>query len=167
MSTPLEIERKYLIAYPDTAWLKSRPDVTQSEITQTYLSSPEGEERRVRMRRAGDTVTYYHTVKRKVTSVTREEHERIITEAEYKALLIEADPEKRPLSKTRYLVPCGELCIEIDVYPFRDDQAIAEVELPSEDTPVVFPPELKVIREVTGETAYKNSTLAKSHRDDQ
>ena len=58
MSTPLEIERKYLISYPDTAWLEGRPDVTVSEITQTYLLSSEGEERRVRERREGKEVVY-------------------------------------------------------------------------------------------------------------
>ena len=161
MSAPLEIERKYLIAYPDVAWLQSHPHVTVSEITQTYLVAPDGEERRVRARREGDTVTYYHTVKRKVTAVTREELEKIITESEYKALLAEADPQKHPLSKTRFCLPQGGLCIEIDIYPFWNDKAVAEVELDCEDTPVSFPPEIKVIREVTGEKAFKNSELAK------
>ena len=161
MPTPLEIERKYLIAYPDVAWLQSQPDVTVSEITQIYLVAPEGEERRVRVRREGETVTYYHTVKRKVTAVTREESETAISETNYRELLSEADPAKHPLSKTRYCVPHEGLCIEIDVYPFWDHQAIAEVELDSEDTPVSFPPEIKVIREVTGEKAFKNSELAK------
>ncbi|MBQ9779441.1 MAG: hypothetical protein IJW00_00690 [Clostridia bacterium] len=159
--TPLEIERKYLIEYPDITWLESCPDVTKSEIKQTYLTSAEDEERRVRMRREGNTVTFYYTVKRKITVVTREEQEEIIKEAEYVALLCEADPQKRPLSKTRYCFPHKGLCIEIDVYPFWDDQAIAEVEMEGENTPVSFPPEIKVIREVTGEKAYKNSELAK------
>ena len=161
MSTPLEIERKYLIEYPDMAWLESRPDVKKSEITQTYLIASEGEERRVRMRREGDAVTYYHTVKRAVTAVIREEREAVITESSYHAHLTEADPHKRPLQKTRYCVPYGGLCIEIDVYPFWDRQAVAEVELDGEDTPVCFPPEIKIIREVTGEKAFKNSELAK------
>lgn len=159
-NTPLEIERKYLIVYPDIAWLESRSDVTKSEITQTYLAAPEGEERRVRMRREGECVTYYHTVKRRITAVTRAEHETVITEAEYKALLSESDPEKRPLTKTRYCISYEGLCIEIDVYPFWEHQAIAEVELPCEDTPVRWPPEIKMIREVTGERAFKNSQLA-------
>lgn len=158
---PLEIERKYLIEYPNIPWLESRPEVTVSEITQTYLTSAEGEERRVRMRREGDTVTYCYTIKRKVTAVTREEREEIITEDEYANLLCEADPQKHPLSKTRYCLPHKGLCIEIDVYPFWDNQAVAEVELDSEDMPVSFPHEIKVIREVTGEKAYKNSELAK------
>ncbi len=161
MSTPLEIERKYLIAYPDVTWLESRPDVKKSDITQTYLSSPDGSEVRVRRREENGVVTYYRTEKRAVTAVVREEDERVITEAEYEAALALADPTKRPLRKTRYVLPYRGLGIEIDVYPFWDDKAIAEVELDSEDTPVVFPPEVKVIREVTGETAYKNSTLAR------
>ncbi len=158
---PLEIERKYLIAFPDLSWLESRPDVTKSEITQTYLASPDGEEHRVRKRQTGNTVTYYHTVKRKVTAVTREERERIITASEYNARLTEAAPDKRTLEKTRYCVPHGGLLIEIDVYPFWDDKAIAEIELPGEDMSVSFPPEIQVIREVTGEKSFKNSELAK------
>lgn len=161
MSTPLEIERKYLIEYPDVAWLERDPDVTKYEITQTYLSASDGEERRVRMRREGDTVTYYETVKRKVTDVTREERETIITKETYETLLAEADPTRRPVKKTRYCLPYGGSCIEIDLYPFWTDRAIAEVELPDETTPVSFPQALKVIREVTGERAYKNSELAK------
>ncbi len=161
MASPLEIERKYLIEHPNLAWLVSRPDVQISEITQTYLTSPDGEERRVRKRREGDRVTFYHTVKRKVTAVTREERETVITEAQYNAYLSEADPDKPTLQKTRYCLPYGELCIEIDVYPFWDHQAIVEVELDSEETPVCFPPEIKVIREVTGEKGFKNSELAK------
>jgi CYTH domain-containing protein len=161
MSTPLEIERKYLIEYPDIAWLESRPDVTKSEITQVYLLSEDGAEVRLRRRKENGIVTCYRTEKRYVTAVTREEYEVIISKADYEAALTLADPAKSPLRKTRYVLPHGGLHIELDVYPFWDDQAIAEVELPSEDTPVVFPAEVKIIREVTGEKAFKNSELAK------
>ena len=160
-SIPLEIERKYLIEYPDLAWLHRQPNLQKCLITQTYLLSAEGEESRVRERLEGECVTYYHTVKRKITAITREEQERIITKAEYEKLLEAADPQKRPLSKTRYCLPYGGLQIEIDVYPFWSNQAIAEVELSSEDEAVEFPPEITVIREVTGESAFKNAELAR------
>ncbi len=161
MSVPFEIERKYLIEIPDISWLEDHPAVTKSEIIQTYLVASEGEERRVRMRREGDQVTYFYTVKRKITAVTREENETVISKEAYQERLSEADPNKRPLEKTRYCLPYKGLCIEIDVYPFWSYQAIAEMELDSENTPVCFPPEIKVIREVTGEKAFKNSELAK------
>jgi len=163
MAKPLEIERKYLIEYPNLAWLTSHPGVTVSEITQTYLSSPGEEERRVRMRKEGETVTYYYTVKRRVTAVTREEEEAVITEMQYNAYLTEADPNRHPLQKTRYCIPYEDKVLEIDVYPFWDHQAILEVELLREDMSVALPPEIRVIREVTGEKAFKNSELAKGH----
>ena len=36
---PYEIERKYLIEYPDTAWLESLPNCERVEIIQTYLKN--------------------------------------------------------------------------------------------------------------------------------
>ena len=50
---------------------------------------------------------------------------------------------------------------EIDVYPFWNDKAIAEIELSDENASVEFPPKIKVIKEVTEDEAYKNASLAK------
>ena len=49
----------------------------------------------------------------------------------------------------------------IDVYPLRQDKAIAEIELSSENTAVTFPDFIKVIKEVTDDPEYKNAALAK------
>ena len=46
---PYEIERKYLIEYPDIKWLESNPSCQRIEIIQTYLNSAAGEEVRVRL----------------------------------------------------------------------------------------------------------------------
>ena len=50
---------------------------------------------------------------------------------------------------------------EIDVYPFWQDKAIAEIELSDENAQVVFPEQIKVIKEVTEDEAYKNASLAR------
>jgi len=50
----------------------------------------------------------------------------------------------------------------VDLYPFWQDQAVLEVELEQEDDLISIPPELTVLREVTGDAAYKNAVLAKS-----
>ena len=47
---PYEIERKYLIEYPDIKWLESNPACQRIEIIQTYLNSTNGDEVRVRQR---------------------------------------------------------------------------------------------------------------------
>jgi CYTH domain-containing protein len=68
----------------------------------------------------------------------------------------------RRLTKRRHRVPDGELTWEIDEFTDRN-LVLAEIELPTADSEVEFPGWLKphVDREVTGEPAYLNSTLAK------
>ena len=38
---------------------------------------------------------------------------------------------------------------EIDIYPFWNDKAILEIELSDENTRVVFPEKIKVIKQLT------------------
>jgi len=158
---PLEIERKYLIEYPDVAWLESLPNCRRVEIIQTYLRSEDGAETRVRQRGADGSYIYIKTTKRAVTGLKRVEVEQRLTKDEYLTLLMDADPDCRPIRKTRYCLTYENRYLEIDVYPFWNDKAIVEAELSDEHERVVFPPELKVIREVTDEPAFKNAALAR------
>jgi len=157
---PFEIERKYLIEYPDINWLESLPNCHKVDIIQTYLLAPGGDEVRVRQRGENGSYTYTQTTKRKVTDVKRVEIERRLTQREYLTLLMEADPALHPIRKTRYCLTWDEQYFEIDVYPFWDDKAIVEIELSDENAPIRFPKELKVIREVTDDEEYKNYSLA-------
>ena len=50
---PYEIERKFLIEYPDIKLLESMPNCRKVEIIQTYLKSENDEEVRIRQRGAG------------------------------------------------------------------------------------------------------------------
>ena len=158
---PYEIERKYLIEYPDIDWLESNPNCKRIEIVQTYLESGEGEEVRVRKRGADGHYVYFMTSKRKVSDIKRVEVEKRLSKAEYLRLLKNADKTKKPIYKTRYCLTYENQYFEIDVYPFWDDKAIAEIELCDENTNVVFPKQIKVIKEVTNDDEYKNSSLAK------
>ena len=53
---------------------------------------------------------------------------------------------------------------EIDVYPFSQDKAIMRAALPENAPVLTAPPEITVLREVTGDPAYKNRQLAKNQR---
>ena len=157
---PYEIERKYLIRYPDLSRLEL--EAARSEIVQTYLVRPEdGGRSRVRKRSTNGKTTYTHTVKKRVNELRSEEWEREIDEEEYARLLKAADPERATLHKTRYCLPYRGHVFEIDVYPFWKDRAVMEVELRSEDEAAPLPPEIEVVREVSGEKEYSNSSLAK------
>ena len=156
-----EIERKFLIEYPDIDWLESHLPCSRAEITQTYLKCDPDEEIRVREKIEGDRRHYFHTAKRKISGIKRIEIEREIQKDEYERFLADADPAKRQICKTRYRFLYKNQCIEIDLYPFWQDKAIAEIELRDENDPVFFPQEIKVIKEVTHDKAYKNASLAK------
>ena len=157
---PLEIERKYLIEYPDVKWLNSLPNCRKVDIIQTYLLSNEGEELRVRQRGENGSYIYFKTLKRKASDASRVEIEERLSQDEYLSLLMEADPTRRPIRKTRYCLTYENRYFEIDLYPFWTDRAIAEIELKDKNEQFRFPQEIKVIREVTDEESYKNVNLA-------
>lgn len=155
---PLEIERKFLIPYPNITELKALPGCAALEIVQTYLC---GGAARVRKSASENGCTYTHTEKRKISELTRIEIEREISEEEYLEYLRSADPAFRPIEKTRLRIPYGGHIFEIDIFPFWQDKAVAEVELKSEDEEIAFPHWLNIIDEVTFDPAYKNVSLAR------
>lgn len=157
---PFEIERKFLIQYPDLNWLENIPNCQRIEIIQTYLISKEGEEVRVRQRGMNGNYIYFQTLKKAVSGLKRVEIERRLSKDEYLTLLMDADPTKRQIRKTRYCLTFENQYFEIDVYPFWTDKAIIEIELSDENAEIVFPEQIKVIKEVTEDDAYKNASLA-------
>lgn len=157
---PYEIERKFLIKYPNIKWLENNPNCQKVEIIQTYLTSFNGDEIRVRQRGSNGNYVYFKTIKKQVTDLKRVEIESKISCEEYLTLLMEADTSKHQIRKNRYCLTYNNQYFEIDVYPFWQDKAIVEIELSEENADIDFPAEIKVIKEVTGDESYKNATLA-------
>lgn len=158
---PYEIERKYLIEYPDIKALEILPNCKKVEIIQTYLKSPEGDEIRIRQRGSKGNYIYFETRKRTISGLKRVEVERRLTKDEYLERLMDADPTRKPIRKDRYCLADGNQYFEIDVYPFWTDQAIMEIELSNPNEEIRFPDIIKVLREVTEDEQYKNASLAK------
>ena len=158
---PCEIERKFLIQYPNLKALESNPDCRKVEIIQTYLKSEKDEEIRVRQRGEDGHYIYVKTTKKKISGLKRIEIESRITKDEYLTLLMEADTTRRQIRKNRYCLMYQNQYFEIDVYPFWSDKAIMELELSNENEEIHFPKDIKVIKEVTDDDNYKNASLAK------
>ena len=157
---PYEMERKFLIEYPDLDWLENNPLCHRVDIDQTYLISDPGEEIRLRRRGEDGNYIYYETHKRIIDGMKRISTEARLSKSQYRRLMKNADPDCLPIHKKRYCLTYDNQYFEIDVYPFWNDQAILEIEL-REDTEIRFPQQIHVIREVTGDPAYKNRSLAK------
>ena len=158
---PYEIERKFLIEYPDLAALTALPNCEKLEIIQTYLKVTPGEELRIRQRGSQGHYLYFETRKKILNDMTRIETERRLTQAEYLTRLMDADPALRPIRKDRYCISLDNHYYELDIYPFWEDQAILEIELSSPDEEVELPAMFRLIREVTDDPAYKNAALAR------
>ena len=165
--SPLEIERKYLIEFPDLNYLASLPNCRKVEISQTYLKTDDhAEEVRIRQRGDNGHFIYFKTRKKKLSDTTRVEEEERLTQDEYLALLMQADPDYRPIRKQRWCLSENGLYYEIDIYPEWTDQALMEVELRDEHQKITLPEGIRVIREVTGEEAYSNHFLAQIKKAD-
>ena len=158
---PYEIERKYLIEYPEISALEALPNCEKVEIIQTYLQADHDDEVRIRQRGSRGNYIYFETRKKTISGLKRIEIERRLTKDEYLERLMDADPTRMPIWKDRYCLADGNQYFEIDIYPFWNDQAILEIELSDPEEEIRFPKMLKVIREVTEDEAYKNASLAK------
>lgn len=158
---PFEIERKFLIYYPNIKELENMPNCTKVDISQTYLKSNDDIERRVRARGINGDYLYYLTEKRKVSNIKRVEIERKLTQNEYLTLLMESDNKLHTIHKTRYCLSENNQYFEIDIYPEWDNQAIMEIELSSENEIIKTPKFIKIIKEVTDDNDYKNYQMAK------
>ena len=130
-----------------------------------YLSrGDDGLHRRIRrIEHADGSVEYVLTHKGSTAngSISRQEHEEPLTEDEYRALLADADPARRPIRKTRHVVPHGRQVIEIDVFEIPAGLVVAEVELDDEDEAVTLPDWLGEWYEVTSDARYMNAALAR------
>lgn len=157
MDRKFEIERKFLIKYPDLSMLRNLDGCEEIKIEQTYC------ENGIRLRKwtRGSKTVYIKTVKYKISDMTRLEEEGEISREEYDRLITTANKECNTIKKVRYRYPFENRVLEIDVFPFWSKQAFLEVELEDEKAAFKLPDFIEVIREVTFDKQYRNYALSK------
>lgn len=144
----IEIERKFLVC--DNSW---RDAAVGTDYKQGYLAVvPRCS---VRVRVADDEA--WLTVKSGDGGLTRQEYEYPVPREDAEGMLALCEPVV--ISKTRYLVTCGDHRWEID--EFHGDNAglvVAEIELSREDEPFEKPRWLG--KEVSDDLRYYNAALS-------
>ena len=158
----IEIERKYIIKRPSEGDMSVMPEYTVSRITQIYLRPIGGATHRVRRRERADGVEYTETRKIRIDKMSSTEIEREITEEEFERLAAEIDVHTRPINKTRYTFIYSDQLFEIDVYPEWKHTAVMETELDSRDKEVEIPEFIRIIADVTGNSAYSNASMSRA-----
>ena len=142
-----EKERKFLIARPDPAWLESIPGCKRIEMKETWLRGFSGGESRIRQRGIGSNLLFFETKTRSTANGGTIETEKRLTRDRYLEMMERADPDRKPISKTRYFFTYKAQYIKIDLYPEWPDKAVAEIEVNADSNYVMFPEELQVISE--------------------
>ena len=159
---PMDKKHKYLIAMPDMNRLVVNYGAVPFEMTQNYLvvTNP-NIERRIRKQKNGSEFLFFYTEKHTMEDGAVWDTERPISKKEYKKYLLEADPDLQPVHKVKYRFNDRHQRFEIDVYPFSRDRAVMFAYAGADENEIVPPPEVTILREVTGVPEYKNKTLAK------
>lgn len=159
---PAQLERKFLIEYVDEDGLAAYEPVEQN-ITQTYLKGrAKGTERRARKVVSNNAISYFYTEKRPISPIERIENERLLSQKEYLRKIEEVDPEFGSVSKRRFCFLYNGRYCTVDTYPTNANYAILDVQLSDKDETVDLPPEIHVIKEVTGDVNYQGHMISKS-----
>lgn len=144
-----EIERKFLVK--NDSYKKECIEIL--DITQGYIMR--ADKGVVRIRTVGDNG--YITIKTKNDGNSRHEWEYLI---DYKDAneMIKLLCEGTIIRKKRYIVPFGGHKWEVDEFTAPRNMVVAEVEIKSENEPVVLPDFIG--EEVSGNPAYYNSNIS-------
>jgi len=152
----VETERKYIVEV-----VSELPECIESEIRQTYLVADPGCEVRLRQRKSSDSQINILTTK-KMTSQNEElVIERQVSNSLCESLLQQADPYRQTITKTRKSFIWKGQFFELDTYHTpASGLVILETKGILNHEDVKFPPFLKMVEDITGNTKYYNYNLA-------
>lgn len=166
---PIETERKYIVEI-----VGSLPEeCIESDITQTYLVGEPGSEIRLRRRTWDGKSVNIHTTKKTLSPTEELLTERQVSNNLYETLLQQADPYRRTIHKQRKSFIWQGQFFELDTY-LDPHLQLSSQDGGSEKKPLTiletkgmachedikFPPFLRVIEDITGNTRYYNYNLA-------
>ena len=154
---PVEQERLYKVEV-----IGEIPGAIESNITQTYLVAEPGCEVRLRRREwSRGKVVNVHRSKKRISDTEVIETERQIDNNLYEQMLQQADPYRSTIKKRRQSFIWKGQHFEIDTFlePVSD-LMILQSKGVAEQESVRFPPFIRVLEDVTGNSQYYNYNIA-------
>ena len=154
---PVEQERLYKVEI-----IGEIPGAIESDITQTYLVAEPGCEIRLRRREwSRGKVVIVHRSKKRISDKEVIETERQVDNNLYEQMLQQADPYRSTIKKRRRSFIWKGQHFEIDTFlePVND-LVILQSKGVAEEESVKFPPFIRVIEDVTGNSHYYNYNIA-------
>lgn len=153
---PIETERKYIVEV-----IGDIPDSIESDITQTYLVAEPGCEVRLRRRGWDNKFVNVHTTKKKISATEVLVTERQVSNNIYRSMLQQADPYRHTIHKLRKSFIWKGQFFQLDTYiDPTHDLTILESKGIADHEDVKFPPFLRLIKDITGDSQYDNYNIA-------
>lgn len=153
---PIEEERKYIVEL-----MGDVPGSIDSDIVQTYLTAEPGCEIRLRRRHFDGKYVYVHTTKKRISDNEQIETERQITQNLYESMLQQADPYRSTILKHRKSFIWKGQYFELDAFEAPvNGLMILETKGIAQHESVRFPPFIRVVEDITGNTKYYNYNIA-------
>ena len=138
------------------------PECSVSEITQTYLVTEPGSEVRLRRREwSGGKVVNVHRSKKRINDNEVIETERQVDNNLYEQMLSQADPYRATIRKKRQSFIWKGQFFEIDTFSEPvNNLVMMETKRVTQKETINFPPFVKVLEDVTGNSKYLNYNIA-------
>ena len=138
------------------------PECSVSMITQTYLVTEPGNEVRLRRREwSGGKVVNVHRWKKRINDNEVIETERQVDNNLYEQMLSQADPYRCTIRKKRQSFIWKGQFFEVDTFMEPvSNLVMMETKGVTEQETVNFPPFVKVLEDVTGNSKYLNYNIA-------
>ena len=138
------------------------PECSESMITQTYLVTEPGSEVRLRRREwSGGKVVNVHRSKKRINDNEVIETERQVDNNLYEQMLSQADPYRATIRKKRQSFIWKGQFFEVDTFVEPvSNLVMMETKGVTEQETINFPPFVRVLEDVTGNSKYLNYNIA-------
>lgn len=162
---PVEKFSKYLVEVDEDTInkIKTEQNLSNVHIEQYYLISSNGTERRIRKRIRNGNELYSYSEAKYLSNNERIKSDKVLSSRQYFDYNSEIDHNLKPINKDRYSFIKDGLFYKLDIFDFDKTKGLLSVQV-AEGQNVMLPDYVKVIKEVTNDSSYKNYYLAQSQK---
>ena len=162
---PVEKFYKYLVEVDDSIieQIKHEQAYNNVHIEQYYLTSPTGIERRIRKRIRDGSELYSYSEAKYLSNSERIKSDKVLSSRQYYDYSPEIDTNLKPINKERYSFIKDNLFYKLDIFDFDATKGILSVQA-SEGQKPELPYYIRLIKDVTDDSNYKNYYLAQSQK---
>lgn len=162
---PVEKFYKYLVEVDNTVieQIKHEQAYNNVRIEQYYLTSTAGIERRIRKRIRNGSELYSYSEAKYLSTNERIKSDKILSSRQYYDYSPEIDHNLKPINKERHSFFKDNQFYKLDIFDFDTTKGILSVQAAEGQQPEL-PYYLKLVKDVTNDSNYKNYYLAQSQK---